>query len=149
MNFRSGMIFGLSAAFGGTWVERNGPRKTMFVAAALAVAAIELAWPMRKKPPREPTRSLGAIALVLGAGQVTDAARFLVLALLVLSPIATPILISLALFHGAVAYMGLRLTVELIAERAAKTGSGIRSESAAVGTGVVGWRLQRPLAPSG
>lgn len=58
-----------------------GPAKTMFVAAALAIAAIELAWPMRRQPPAEPTRSLGAIALVLGVGQVTDAARFLVLAL--------------------------------------------------------------------
>ncbi|WP_394840172.1 OFA family MFS transporter [Pendulispora rubella] len=27
------VILGLSAAFGGTWVERNGPRKSMFVAA--------------------------------------------------------------------------------------------------------------------
>ena len=27
------VMLGLSAAFGGTWVERNGPRKTMFVAA--------------------------------------------------------------------------------------------------------------------
>ncbi len=55
--------------------------KTMFVAAALAAAGLELVWPMRKAAPREPTRSLGAIALVLLAGQVTDAARFLVLAL--------------------------------------------------------------------
>ncbi|MXO60142.1 hypothetical protein GRI89_11390 [Altererythrobacter salegens] len=55
--------------------------KTMFVAAALAAAGLELAWPMRKAPPREPTQSLGAIALVLLTGQLTDAARFLVLAL--------------------------------------------------------------------
>ena len=27
------LMLGLSAAFGGTWVERNGPRKAMFVAA--------------------------------------------------------------------------------------------------------------------
>jgi len=27
------LMLGLSAAFGGTWVERSGPRKTMFVAA--------------------------------------------------------------------------------------------------------------------
>lgn len=57
--------------------------KTMFVAAALAVAAIELAWPMRREPPAEPTRSLGAMTLVLGTGQAVDAARFLVLALAV------------------------------------------------------------------
>jgi MFS family permease len=46
------VMLGLSAAFGGTWVERNGPRKTMFVAAlcwssgffvsALGVAAGQL-----------------------------------------------------------------------------------------------------------
>jgi hypothetical protein len=57
--------------------------KAMFVAAALALAALELLFARTPTAPAEPTRSLGAIALVLVAGQVTDAARFLVLALAV------------------------------------------------------------------
>ncbi len=35
------------------------------------------------KPPKEPTRSLGALAIVLLAHQLTDAARFLVFAIAV------------------------------------------------------------------
>ncbi|MBI1402228.1 MAG: hypothetical protein GC147_03310 [Porphyrobacter sp.] len=53
----------------------------MLVAAALAIAAFELGWPVRQTVPREPTRSLGAIFIVLAARQVGDAARFTVLAL--------------------------------------------------------------------
>ena len=53
---------------------------TMFVAIALLLAAVECAWPNREKRPQEPTRSLGAIAIVLFARQLTDAARFLVAA---------------------------------------------------------------------
>jgi hypothetical protein len=55
--------------------------KAMFVAAALAVSGLELLFARARGDPAEPTRSLGAIALVLLAGQVTDAARFFVLAL--------------------------------------------------------------------
>ena len=92
------------AAWGGGLVAPvlTGAGKTMFVAAALAVAAIELAWPMRRKPPAEPTRSLGAIALVLFAGQVTDAARFLVLALSVATGNAVLAAAGGALGSGAV-----------------------------------------------
>lgn len=53
----------------------------MLVAAALACAAIELAWPVRVDPPREPTRSHGALAIVLLARQIGDGARFAVFAL--------------------------------------------------------------------
>ena len=53
---------------------------TMFVAIALLLAAAECAWPNREKTPREPTRSLGAIMIVLFARQLTDASRFLVAA---------------------------------------------------------------------
>ncbi len=55
----------------------------MFVAIALLVAAFELAWPWRRKLPQEPTHSLVATFLALFVGQITDAARFLVLALAV------------------------------------------------------------------
>lgn len=59
------------------------PRRAaqMLVAFALGVAAFELALPVRIKPPKEPTRSLGAFAIVLLARQVGDGARFAVFAL--------------------------------------------------------------------
>lgn len=53
----------------------------MLVAFALALAAFELVWPVTSAAPQEPTRSLGAIAIVLAARQVGDAARFAVFAL--------------------------------------------------------------------
>jgi len=53
----------------------------MLAAGLLAIAAVEMAWPARAKPPAEPTRSLGAIGIVLLARQVGDAARLVVLAL--------------------------------------------------------------------
>ena len=59
------------------------PRRAaqMLVAFALAAAAVELAWSVKANPPQEPTRSLGAIAIVLLARQIGDAARFAVFAL--------------------------------------------------------------------
>ena len=59
------------------------PRRAaqMLVAFALGVAAFELALPVRIKTPKEPTRSLGALAIVLLARQVGDGARFAVFAL--------------------------------------------------------------------
>lgn len=53
----------------------------MFVALSLGLAAAELIVLRPGKPPREPTRSAGAILLVLLAAQLTDSARLLVLAL--------------------------------------------------------------------
>jgi len=73
------------AGWAGAWLapQMAPAAKAMFVAAALAVSALELLF-MRSRPtPAEPTRSLGAVALVLLAAQVTDAARFFVLALAV------------------------------------------------------------------
>lgn len=55
--------------------------RQMLVAFALLAAAAELAMPVREKPPAEPTRSLFALAIVLLARQLGDAARFLVFAL--------------------------------------------------------------------
>ena len=72
----------LAAWMGAVLAPRMPPAgQAMFVALALALAAIELVATRERPAPAEPTRSLGAIALVLFAGQVTDAARFLVLAL--------------------------------------------------------------------
>ncbi len=55
--------------------------KTMLVAIALLLAGAELAWPNRVKAAKEPTRSLGAIALVLFSRQMGDAGRFLIFAI--------------------------------------------------------------------
>ena len=55
--------------------------ETMLLAIALFLAAVELAWPVRAKAMREPTRSLGAALLVLLARQLTDAPRLLVFAI--------------------------------------------------------------------
>ncbi|BBC74368.1 conserved hypothetical protein [Altererythrobacter sp. B11] len=57
--------------------------KFVFVAMALVMAAGELFLARPRPAPREPTLSAGATLLVLFASQVTDAARFLVLALAV------------------------------------------------------------------
>lgn len=56
------------------------PASDMLVAIALAVAAVELAWPVKAALPAEPTHSLFAALIVLTARQVGDAARFLVFA---------------------------------------------------------------------
>jgi len=76
--------------------------KAMFVAAALALAALELLFAHDRAVPVEPTHSLGAVALVLFAGQLTDAARFFVLALTVAT--GTPVFAAVggALGSGAV-----------------------------------------------
>lgn len=52
----------------------------MLIAIALLIAAVEMFWPVRLPEQREPTRSLGAIGLVLLARQLGDAARFTVFA---------------------------------------------------------------------
>ncbi len=59
------------------------PRRAaqMLVAFALAIAAAELAMPVRMKAPKEPTRSLAALGAVLLARQIGDGARFAVFAL--------------------------------------------------------------------
>ncbi len=67
---------------GATLAELLPPRAAdMLVAFALAAAAFELFWPVKLKAFEEPTRSLGAIGLVLLARQMGDAARFVVFAL--------------------------------------------------------------------
>ena len=71
------------AAYAGAGLAQLMPPagKTMFVALALLFAAIELAWPVAVREPEEPTRSLFAIALVIASRQLSDGARFLVVAI--------------------------------------------------------------------
>ena len=97
---------GAAAWFGaliGTTMSRDA--STMFVAIALLVAAVECAWPRRKADPQEPTRSLGAIGIVLFARQLTDAGRFLVLA--VAAAYAAPAMAALGGAIGGAASVAL------------------------------------------
>lgn len=55
--------------------------RVFFAALALAFAGAELILSKPRPPEGEPTHSLGAFAIVLAAQQVTDAARFVVLAI--------------------------------------------------------------------
>jgi hypothetical protein len=76
--------------------------KAMLVAIALLLAAGELALLRPARAPVEPTRSFGAIALVLGAAQLTAAAGFLVLALAAAAPLPELAALGGAIGGGAV-----------------------------------------------
>lgn len=81
----------------------------MLVAFALGIAAVELAWPVRLKPVTEPTRSLGAIGLVLVWRQIGDAARFVVFAFAVEASYPFTAFIGGALGGGAAVTLGWAL----------------------------------------
>lgn len=83
------------------------PRKAaqMLVAFALAIAAAELALPVRYTPPKEPTRSLAALCIVLLARQIGDGARFAVFALAAWA--AVPLTAGLGGALGGAAAVGL------------------------------------------
>jgi hypothetical protein len=72
--------------------------RLVMVSIALAFAGVEALWPFAAKQPEEPTASLGALGIILLAHQLTDAARFVILALAVALP--APVTAGLA---GAVA----------------------------------------------
>jgi len=55
--------------------------KQMLAAIALALAGAEMLWPRPDREPHEPTRSLGAFAIVLTARQIGDGPRFLIFAI--------------------------------------------------------------------
>lgn len=76
------------------------------VAFALAIAAFELAWPVRLAAASQPTRSLGAIGLVLLWRQVGDAARFIVFAFAVEAIYPLTALIGGALGGGVAVTLG-------------------------------------------
>ena len=92
----------IAAWFGaGLARQLSSDAATMFVAIACLLAAFECAWPNRREALQEPTRSLGAIAIVLFLRQLTDASRFLVAALA--AALASP---GLAAAGGAVGGAG-------------------------------------------
>ena len=83
----TGIVCALATGAFATWAGGlvdamiSDAAETMLVAFALGLAGVELLWPNREKRLIEPTRSLGAIALVLLARQVSDGPRFVIFAL--------------------------------------------------------------------
>jgi putative Ca2+/H+ antiporter (TMEM165/GDT1 family) len=98
-------------AYAGAGVAAILPRRAaeMLVAFALAFAALELAWPVRLKPMKEPTRSFIAIGAVLFARQIGDAARFVIFALAAWAVYPTTALVGGALGGGAAVALGWSL----------------------------------------
>lgn len=83
----SGVLASAMAAWGGTQVAElmGGRARLLVVAMALVLAGLEMLVLAPRRAPAEPTHSLGAFALVIFAMQLTDAARFLVFAIAVLT----------------------------------------------------------------
>ena len=79
----STLIASVAVALAGGAIEATMPPapRTVLVAIALLFAAVALWLPVRAARPAEPTRSLGALFVVLLARQLTDAPRFLIFAL--------------------------------------------------------------------
>lgn len=98
-------------AYAGASFSAILPRRAaeMLVAFALAAAAVELAWPVKTKPMKEPTRSYVAIGVVLLARQVGDAARFVIFALAAWAVYPTTALIGGAIGGVAAAALGWSL----------------------------------------
>lgn len=95
-------------AYAGASMAALLPRRAaeMLVAFALALAAIELAWRVKPKPMREPTRSLIAIGIVLTARQVGDAPRFVIFAFAAWAVYPTAAMVGGALGGGAAVTLG-------------------------------------------
>lgn len=76
-------VTSIAMGFAGAWLAGlvGQEARIWLVVLGIALAAVELAVPVRLATPREPTRSLGAIALVLTLRQIFDAPRWLAFAL--------------------------------------------------------------------
>lgn len=137
----SAITAGLAALAGAAMAALLPPAgKTMLIAFALLLAAGELAWPIRLREPEEPTRSLFAIALVLGARQLGDAARFLIVAFTAASGVHAFAAIGGALGGGAALTMGWALKEGLhdhIPLRAIRWGMAALMLIAAIWTGLL------------
>ncbi len=81
----------------------------MFLAIALLLAAVELLWNREETAPREPTRSLFAIAVVLLWRQGTDSARFVLLGIAVLT--GSPVLVAVGGALGGAAALSFAWSV--------------------------------------
>ncbi|MGN6499568.1 MAG: TMEM165/GDT1 family protein [Tsuneonella sp.] len=128
-------------AWGGDAISHLLPAdaQAMLVSIALLLAAAELAWPNRERPPAEPTRSFAAVAIVLLARQLGDGARFLVFALAAAT--ASPLLAGAggALGGAAAVTLGWSLGGELerrVPLRAIRLGLSAVIAIVAVGIGL-------------
>lgn len=70
----------LEAGLGGGWLAINQDERLLIAGFALMMAGLESIVVAPRAAPKEPTRSLFAAAVVFLAHQILDAARFLVLA---------------------------------------------------------------------
>lgn len=96
----------LAAWLAGNLAELLGPQQQgWFVAAALVLGALEVIFLDAPAPPREPTQSLGALALVLFAGVLADASGLLVLSLSVAT--GEPVMVVAGGGLGAAMVLGL------------------------------------------
>lgn len=86
----------------------------MLVAFALIAGAVELLWPVKIKPMKEPTRSYVAIGAVLVFRQMGDAARFVIFALAAWAVFPTTALIGGALASVAAVILGWSLGLETL-----------------------------------
>lgn len=94
--------------------ELNHRAGLLLAALALGLAALELALLRARPAPDEPTRSLGAAAIVLLATQLTDATRFLVFAIAIATEVPRIALLGGALGSMAVVAAGWLGGAELL-----------------------------------
>lgn len=102
----------IAMAGAGAWLanQASADSRLLLVCGALLLAAIELAWPVRIVAPKEPTRSLGAITLVLLGRQLFDAPRWIAFAggaaIAVGAPAGTPAAGGAAIGAGLAMLLG-------------------------------------------
>ena len=108
---------GMMTLAGATLADVLPPQAAdMLIAFALAIAAFELYWPVRLKAMEEPTRSLGAVGIVLLARQLGDAARFVIFALAAEATYPSVTVVGGALGGFAALALGWTMGVELEAK---------------------------------
>lgn len=106
------------AAWAGSTIAPVMPAKARLLLAwlALVIAGMEMLVIVPGKAPKEPTHSLGALAIILAAHQITDAARFLTFAIAVMTAAAVPAGIGGAV-GGALSLAGAWMAPELLGHR--------------------------------
>lgn len=103
-------------AYAGSTMASILPRRVaeMLVAFALIAGAVELAWPVKIKPMKEPTRSYVAILAVLVFRQMQDAARFAIFALAAWAVFPTTALIGGAMAGAGAVVLGWSLGADTL-----------------------------------
>lgn len=110
-------------AYAGSTMAEILPRRAaeMLVAFALVAGAVELAWPVKIKPMKEPTRSYVAIGAVLIFRQMQDAARFAIFALAAWAVFPTTALLGGAIAGVAAVVLGWSLGAETLGKMPLRT----------------------------